>query len=224
MAESREAGGRRREVLALLRASASPLSIAEIADHLQVHPNTVRFHLDALTGTGQVERADTAPAGPGRPPLVFRARPGMDATGPRNYRLLAGVLAGGIAAGPDPAAVAVEAGRRWGAQLAEPQRTRTAASPDGGVAWLVALLGDLGFAPEWPMPEGTEQIGLRHCPFLEVAGNAPDVVCRVHLGLMQGAMAALDAPVRVDTLEPFVAPDLCLARLSVPARGEDRNR
>ena len=218
--------GRRAEVLALLRASSAPMSVAEIAGQLHVHPNTARFHLDALTGTGQVERADTAPAGPGRPPLVFRARPGMDAAGPRNYRLLAGVLAGSIAAGPDPAAVATEAGRRWGAQLAESQRTQTAASADGGVAWLVDLLGDLGFAPEWPMPDGAERIGLRHCPFLEVAGTAPDVVCPVHLGLMQGAMAALDAPVRVDALEPFVAPDLCLAHLSVPAapRGEDRSR
>ncbi len=224
MVEPREEGGRRREVLALLRASASPLSIAEIAEHLQVHPNTVRFHLGALTGTGQVERADTAPSGPGRPPLVFRARSGMDAAGPRNYQLLAAVLANGLAAGPDPAAVAVDAGRRWGARLTG--RATPAGSADGGVRWLVGLLGDLGFAPEWPMPEGPERIGLRHCPFLEVAGSAPDVVCRVHLGLMQGAMTALDAPVRVDALEPFVAPDLCLAHLSGPAapRGEDRSR
>jgi predicted ArsR family transcriptional regulator len=208
--------GRRSEVLALLRGSAVPMSVTEVAEHLGVHPNTARFHLDALTGTGQVERAGTAPAGPGRPPLAFRARSGMDAAGPRNYRLLAAVLAGGLAAGPDPAAVAIDAGRRWGAGLAERPRTPTTGTADGGVAWLVELLGDLGFAPEWPMPDGAERIGLRHCPFLEVAGTAPEVVCTVHLGLMQGAMATLDAPVRVDALEPFVAPDLCLAHLSVP--------
>jgi predicted ArsR family transcriptional regulator len=55
---------------------------------------------------------------------------------------------------------------------------------------------------------------LRHCPFLEVAADRSSVVCPVHLGLMQGALDAWDAPLTVDRLDPFVEPDLCLAHLS----------
>jgi hypothetical protein len=35
----------------------------------------------------------------------------------------------------------------------------------------------------------------------------------VHLGLMQGALAALRAPITVGRLEPFAEPDLCLTHL-----------
>jgi len=222
MWESVDAGGaeppkgRRREVLTMLRESASPMSIGEIAGRLDVHPNTVRFHLDALAGLGQVERVDTAPAGPGRPPLVFRARRGMDPAGPRNYRLLAGILASSLATGPDPAARATEAGRAWGTYLAGPPAP--ALSAKQAVDRLVGLLDDLGFAPERRSAGGRKQIGLRHCPFLELADTQARVICPAHLGLMRGAMTALGAPVTVERLDPFAEPDLCLAHLSAPGR------
>jgi predicted ArsR family transcriptional regulator len=210
--------GRRDEVLAALRDSPEPLGIAEIADLLQVHPNTVRFHLDALTDAGRAERVHTRPTGPGRPPLAYRARPGMDPAGPRNYRLLAAVLAADLATGPDPAAAAAAAGRAWGSRLVD----GPAAGADG-VATLVGLLDDLGFAPQWPAPGGhDDRIGLRHCPFLELVRTDADVVCPLHLGLMQGAMTALDTPVVVERLEPFAGSDLCLAHLArSPSPRED---
>jgi predicted ArsR family transcriptional regulator len=60
---------------------------------------------------------------------------------------------------------------------------------------------------------GQLAVGLRHCPFLELAEVRAQVVCPIHLGLMQGAMAAWDAPVTVDRLVPFAEPDLCVAHL-----------
>src|SRR4029079_17012211 len=84
--------GRREDVLAMLRTADAPLSIAAVADELSIHPNTARFHLDALLRTGQVESVETGRIKPGRPPLMFRAVPGMDPAGPRDYRMLAGIL------------------------------------------------------------------------------------------------------------------------------------
>jgi predicted ArsR family transcriptional regulator len=43
------------------------------------------------------------------------------------------------------------------------------------------------------------------------------VVCPIHLGLMQGALEAWNAPVTVDRLEAFVEPDLCLAHIAPAA-------
>ncbi|WP_243789653.1 metalloregulator ArsR/SmtB family transcription factor [Saccharopolyspora gloriosae] len=202
--------GRRHEVLAVLRESGTALDVNEIARRLAVHPNTVRFHLDALVGNEQVERVDARRSGPGRPPLLFRARPGMDPTGPRNYRLLAGILVGEVAQAADPVRSAGDAGRRWGARLAapgdSPRPTRTQA-----VGHLTGLLDELGFRPE--SRAGGDEIGLRHCPFLELAEAQRQVVCQVHLGLMQGVTTALNAPVTVDRLDAFVEPDLCVAHL-----------
>ena len=76
---------------------------------------------------------------------------------------------------------------------------------------LVGLLDELGFAPE---RRGDEEIGLRHCPFLELAESQKAVVCPIHLGLMQGALETWEASVTVDRLDAFVEPDLCLAQLT----------
>lgn len=198
----------------MLRESTSPLSIAQIAERLDVHPNTVRFHLDALADAGQVERAHAPASGPGRPPLVFRARPGMDPAGPRNYRLLAEMLASDLAADPDPVTRAIEVGRAWGTRLVDPPDRPDERNQHRAVGRLMALLDDLGFAPEQP---SAGRIGLRHCPFLELAETQGSVVCPLHLGLMRGAMATLGASATVERLDPFVGPDLCVAHLSAPA-------
>ncbi|EFG74189.1 hypothetical protein HMPREF0591_5874 [Mycobacterium parascrofulaceum ATCC BAA-614] len=211
-----ESASRRREVLRVLRMSPDPMSIAAIADVLGVHPNTVRFHLDSLVGDGQVEHVELDRKGPGRPPLMFRAVRQMDRGGTRHYRLLAEVLATAFAAEPDAGAKAVAAGRAWGQKLdssleAVPAGTTSA---EEAIDHLVNMLDELGFAPERRTADGEQQVGLRHCPFLELAENRTAVVCPVHLGLMQGAMDAWGAPVSVDRLDAFVEPDLCVAHLA----------
>lgn len=216
----RDPTGRRSDVLRTLRAAAAPMSIVELADRLGVHPNTVRFHLETLVQNDQVERVDTDRRVPGRPAQLFRAVRGMDPTGPRHYRLLAEVLAQELADRPNPCRRAAEAGRAWGrrqgAARSEAGAGTGAAEPEPGepVLRLVALLDELGFAPERREENGRTRIGLRHCPFLELAENTAQVVCPLHLGLMQGAMESWGAPMTVDRLEPFAEPDLCLAHLT----------
>lgn len=62
----------------MLRDLATPVGISDITDRIGIHPNTVRFHLNALISAGRVERALGDPAAPGRPPMLFRARREMD--------------------------------------------------------------------------------------------------------------------------------------------------
>lgn len=205
------------EVLAELRAAAGPLRIAEIAERLGVHPNTVRFHLGGLIERGQVERVEAAPTGPGRPAQLFRAVPGMDPGGPRHYRLLAELLLADLAAHPHAAAWAADAGRAWGARLgAEGARVEEPAQR------LAELMADLGFAPE--QPAAHDHIVLRHCPFLELAQQHPEVVCQVHLGMAQGLLAAWRAPIRAERLVPFAEPDRCLVQLSPVSMRESGER
>lgn len=193
------------------------MTIVAIAEVLGVHPNTVRFHLDSLVGDGQVEQVEPGRKGPGRPPLLFRAVRQMDRGGARHYQVLAEILTMALAGEKDPSAKALAAGRAWGRQLdpgghAVPE---DAESPEQAIGHLVDVLDRLGFAPERRRADGAQQLGLRHCPFLEVAENRSSVVCPVHLGLMQGALETWGAPVAVERLDAFVEPDLCLAHLEL---------
>jgi predicted ArsR family transcriptional regulator len=206
--------GRRAEVLSLMRDTGAAMSIVEIAERLDVHPNTVRFHLDTLVGSGQAARVEVPPSGPGRPPQLFRAHRGMDPAGPRNYRFLAGVLAESLADGPDPIERATAAGESWGRKMAAERGLRTRPTRPQALTALVELLDEVGFAPEEAAPARRREIGLRHCPFLELV-DSREVVCAVHLGVMRGAMDAADSPVTVTRLQPFERPDRCLAHLGV---------
>ncbi len=206
-----EATGRRRAVLRILRASSAPLSIVAIAAKLDVHPNTVRFHLDSLTADGRVQHVEPARRGPGRPPRMFQAVPQMDRAGTRHYRLLAEILAVSLASEPDSASRAVAAGRAWGERLGSPGADPGA---EESIAHLMGVLDDLGFEPELQASDGRQQLGLRHCPFLELAERQSSVVCPVHLGLMRGALETWAAPVTVERLEAFAEPGLCLAHLA----------
>jgi predicted ArsR family transcriptional regulator len=196
-------GKRRVDVLSTLKASATPMTIAQIAAELAVHANTVRFHLEHLEAGGQVERVQPHHRSPGRPPQLYRAVRRMDPTGPTHYRMLAEILANGLAADDNPAAKAREMGRAWGRTIPRP-------AADSPVDALAQTLGDIGFAPE---PSEDDQLRLRHCPFLELAQTRAAVVCPIHLGLMQGALESWQAPVAVERLDAFVEPDLCVARL-----------
>lgn len=214
-------GGRRGDVLAALRSADEPLSILDLADRLELHPNTVRFHLDALVGAHQAERVTVPSAGRGRPAQMFRAHTGMDPAGPRNYRLLADILVAQLATESDPAGRALSAGRDWGRRLAASGEAPESATR--AIDALVRTLDEMGFEPDTDIGADRERILLRHCPFLEMTAARTAIVCPIHLGLMQGLLDPWHAPVTVDSLEPFVEPDLCVAHLSA-GTGRDSNR
>lgn len=206
---------RRDDVLAALRDAGTPLSVVEVAQRLSIHPNTARFHLEALVNRGRVESIKPSRTKPGRPPRMFRAATGMDPDGPRDYRMLAAVLADAFARQRDPQGRAVAAGRSWAKNTAVSHEADDAPGPDQALERLTGLLADLGFAPERRSGAADlGEIGLRNCPFLELADSRRDVICPVHLGLMQGALEAWDAPLTVDALIPFAEPGLCVADLA----------
>jgi len=184
-------GRSRADVLDMLRAADGPLGVREVAQRMRLHPNTARFHLEALVEAGLAVRETEDRETPGRPRIGYQAT----ADGPpgrRRYRLLAEMLTTLIAGTvPDPAEAAEEAGREWGAYLTEqplPYQRVTAAQ---AIAKLTAIMEELGFAPQ---PEagadgGQYRLCLRQCPFREVAQRHKDVICSLHLGLMRGALS-----------------------------------
>jgi predicted ArsR family transcriptional regulator len=215
MSEDAARRGRREQVLETLRTTDSPLEILDIAQRMHVHPNTVRFHLASLVQAGRVEKVAGEHARRGRPPTAYRPVVRMDPDGPRAYRALAGVLADDVAARSQPSGRAVEIGRRWGRRLAEEEAGPRSRSARGSRERMRKMLDKLGFAPD--ADDDSQRIALRSCPFLELAETSTQVVCPIHLGLMQGALETWRAPITVERLEAFSEPDLCLVHLGPAA-------
>jgi predicted ArsR family transcriptional regulator len=216
----------RMAVLELLRSRAQPLGVEEVAQQVGLHQNTVRSHLDLLVKSGYAIRRSEAPRRPGRPRVVYEATAAPE--GEHNYRLLAEVLAQHLLTTSErPGEAAVNAGRSWAGLTGRRQHGDDGAEPaaappiseEAAVAAVVRMLGDIGFAPELSA-DGTA-INLHRCPFRELAESHPDVVCGAHMGMIQGALAELGAPVSATRLLPFVQPQLCIVTLarSAPAVG-----
>jgi predicted ArsR family transcriptional regulator len=199
----------RRALLDALRATAGPLAVRALADRLALHPNSVREQLRRLEEAGLVRASLAAPSGRGRPGLRFESVPEPEDP----YRVLAGVLADEVAALPDAPARLAAAGQRWGRAAAGAARDAAPAGvPPEPMALVAGLLEEAGFAPE-PIAADDDEVRLRACPFLPIERRRLPAVCGVHLGFLRGALRELGSPRDAVSIEPFVRPGLCVARL-----------
>lgn len=189
----------RRRLLDLLRRE-GPADVQSLAAATGLHVTTVRSHLQQLIAEGLASAASSTSAGRGRPRMVYTA---SLMTGDDDGRWLADALVDGLAAansGPD---IAEAAGFGWGRQLARQQAVAAGDGPDS----LVAMLDRFGFAPRRDHPE---EVSLHRCPLLDMARRRPEIVCRLHLGVLRGATAGGD--VAVSELVPFSASSPCIVR------------
>jgi len=211
-------GESRARVLRALQVAGHPLGVDEVADQVGLHVNTTRFHLDGLVEQRLAERTREQRDSPGRPRTMYSPTPDAPHAGKRSYRLLAEILTSYLAgATRQPERAAIKAGEEWGRFFTDRPGPFRRVDAKGATRQLSRVLDEIGFAPE-PVSVGRKrQILLHHCPFREAAEEHSTVVCSIHLGLMRGLLAELDAPIEADRLDAFVEPDLCIAHLS--ARG-----
>lgn len=200
----------RRLVLDLLRESPQAMDVAELALRTGLHPNTLRGHLQLLVDLRQVDRAVEDRTTPGRPRILYSARPTEGTDDP--YRQLAGELAAGIAHQTGGEGAAHAAGRHWGRRVRARARIALDAPVSAGDAVTLAAegLAQLGFGTQ------TEPLGdrlyLTFCPF-EALARENSSVCQVHLELLNGLFDELGGTATCSRLDPFVRRDLCVAHL-----------
>lgn len=208
-------GRTKARVLDLLREAGEPLSAHDVATAAGMHANTARFHLDSLVASGLATRGSENAGRLGRPRMAYRAVATEPSPGRRSYRLLAEMLTGMIVTGmaaPEEAAVA--AGREWGRYLVERPHPSQRVGIADALHRIREVLFNAGFGTDPARQEGGEAVlAIRECPFRELAEQHRDVVCSLHLGLLQGAAEETRAPVTSTELEPFSEPSLCIARL-----------
>jgi predicted ArsR family transcriptional regulator len=167
-----------------LARSPRPLATAEIAETLDLHPNTVRPHLERMREVGLLS-VETDPRGAvGRPQHRYSLSADAPSLGlePATFPLLAGMLvqlAGAAGLGTEEA---VEVGRDQGGADATTTRHRGSC-----VDALVARLDALGFDPAVASDDdGQARVSFTHCPFRSLAEANPDLVCGLHRGLVEG--------------------------------------
>lgn len=194
--------------------SHAPARIADIAAGLDVHPNTVREHLDALVAQALVDRTTEKPTKRGRPAALYRPSAADPAVPAQDYAGLATALAGHLArTSVDPEREARTAGIAWGHELfdgAEPT--------DNPRDTVLNILARLGFGPDIDHVDGqANSIALRRCPLLEAARRYPAIVCQVHLGIIEGVLERLGTETGGQPdLIPFAEPGACLLFLPHP--------
>lgn len=201
----------RRAVLQLVVDAPKPVDAAGIAAAAGLHVSTVRFHLDQLEAAGLVRREPAREGRRGRPHMLYA--PGASVRESEAQRQLTRVLVGAIARDPDGGRErALEAGRDW-AHAALPAEATARESTESGR--LVQALDRLGFGPD-DEPTGGDEIRLHACPFRSLELGEDDLVCTVHLGLLQGTVESLGHEAGDVSLIPHATPDVCVVKL----RGE----
>jgi predicted ArsR family transcriptional regulator len=196
-----------------LARSPTALSTSDIADSLDLHPNTVRPHLERMRDVGLLEVDADSRGTVGRPQHRWSLAPEAPSLGlePSAFRLLAGLLAS-VAAGAhaDPALL-VGAGRVQG-RLAG--AARASAGVQSCLEALVDELAELGFDPAVADDGSVTTVGFTHCPFRELAEAYPDVVCQLHRGIVEGVIEGVpNAEVMVEAFATLADRDPCRVEL-----------
>jgi predicted ArsR family transcriptional regulator len=168
-----------------LARSAAPLSTADIAESLGLHPNTVRPHLERMREVGLLDVRTEVRSQVGRPQHLYSVAPDAPSLGlePPTYPVVARMLLRMAARAGLSGDDAVEAGREQGRADAHAY----AAAPSCLEA-VIAQLSVLGFDPAVDGSEDGETavVAFAHCPFRELAEANPDLVCNLHRGLLEG--------------------------------------
>lgn len=203
----------RAALLQTLQRQAAPTSLAALVAMSGLHANTVREHVEGLRREGLVRRSPAPAVGRGRPGWLYEAT-SLSHDDPRpEYAGLAVALASVIArTSPQPAEDAREAGVAWGRRLVDERPRLSERDPDRARRRAVSdLFADMGFEPE--PDRDVREVRLRSCPLLQAAHQQPEIVCAVHRGIAEGALASYGAPSEGVDLLPFVEPGACLLRL-----------
>lgn len=218
------------------------MTVTELAQVAGIHANTAREHLARLIDAGFVTCTPEERRTRGRPRMLYHAvrtpepvqTPGRaaDERDEHAREELLRLLVQGFGAGtPADVERARDLGRdaslHPGTLLGSPaQGPRlddgcTDLDPAEGVGCAqLGLLEDhlaaTGFDPA--VSEDGTVLETHGCPFFDLAREHPEVVCRLHEGLLEGVLARGRGPWVLDGIDTFVAPGRCIVRVR---RGDD---
>jgi predicted ArsR family transcriptional regulator len=205
----------RRALYGHVAATGGEVSRNQAAEAVGVQRGLAAFHLDKLVEAGLLEASfrrlgERRGPGAGRPAKLYRrARGEVAATlPPRTYETAAHLLAETVEqAGADLElqAAARRAGQQEGRRLLE-----AGAAPGIG-----PVLAARGYEPY--RDEAT--LRLRNCPFANLAGEFPVLVCAMNLALVEGLLEGLGEPGDRAAMDP--APGRCCVAVAASSKDNE---
>lgn len=195
-----------------LARAASPRSTADIAELLDLHPNTVRPHLERMREIGLLQVETDNRGSVGRPQNRYYLATDAPSLGldPPAYPLLAQMLATVAArTGVRPDAVA-EAATDHGRAMAAGSRPSGRRCVDA----LAAALDEMGFDPAVGREGDAVTIAFAHCPYRELAEAHPELVCHLHRGMIEGFVEQMGGA-GVERFSTLADRDPCQVELSI---------
>ena len=173
-----------------------PLTTTMVSEALDLHPNTVRPHLERMRDVGLLHVETESKGEVGRPQHRYSLSPDAPSLGfePPAMPLMARMLIGVAAAAGASRDEAVEIGRQQGRAAASALEAAGVVAelddPDDRAAVCIAALVDelarVGFDPAVADDERVTTIAFTRCPFAELAEANPELVCNLHRGLVEG--------------------------------------
>lgn len=174
-----------------LARSARPLATADISETLDLHPNTVRPHLERMREAGLLDVQVGGRGDVGRPQHRYSIAANAPSLGlepptmPVLARMVLSMAARLQASADDAEAVGWAEGVTRAGPYAQAPSTLEA---------LVSDLDRLGFDPIVTDAAGDPDaavVAFGHCPFAQLAETHPELVCGLHRGLIAGFVAEM---------------------------------
>lgn len=174
------------------------VTVQEIADSFNIHPNVARLHLSKLEDVNMLVSETKKTGKGGRPSRLYRLSDDVvQLNFPfRDYQLLSEIAIGTLLSLGDIGKQALlETGERYGKEIIQKEMKRTGSelSSNDKLYLLKDAASMLGFYPEFDTnPEQTKvYFKIFNCPFKEVAAQDIGNICKMHFAFLEGMFKSL---------------------------------
>lgn len=206
-------GNARASLLARLRELGTEVSVADLAEVLGMHRNTVARHLDALVVSGLVARRADSGGRRGRPVGLYRATTGHS-TG-QEFASLVRRLTLELSATGITVDEAEKIGQAWADDIVAREK-----QSEGPARSCFEILADMGFEPH--VSDDRRSLELYQCPMLGPE-EYDETVCHLHTAMVKRLLEADGVDASKYEVTPFRNGGACWATLggdvSIPQHG-----
>lgn len=191
------------------------VTVQEIADNFEIHPNVARLHLSKLEDVNMLVSETKKTGKGGRPSRLYRlSEDVIQLNFPyRDYQLLSKIaMVTMMSLGDEGRKALYLTGKRLGTELIEQEIPRHHQHPDElsfeqklNIVKGAATLA--GFYPEFEANKEETKIYFQifNCPFKEVAIEHPETVCTMHVEFLRGMFESLFEDIELIEKENLIA-------------------
>ncbi|WP_458354883.1 helix-turn-helix transcriptional regulator [Peribacillus frigoritolerans] len=190
------------------------VSVQEIADSFNIHPNVARLHLSKLEDIDMLTSNSRKTGKGGRPSRLYRLSDKViQLHFPyRNYQLLAKIAVQSMMTlGEQGKQALYETGKVFGEELNQQLALNSTSIDRLAFAEKVNMLKNAatiaGLSPEIQASEEENKISFRifNCPFKEVTEVEPGTICSMHNSFLKGMFEALFENVNIVEIENMMS-------------------